>query len=122
MILLPTPGHTKGSISMLIRQEGWDPILLVADLTYETALMEKDVVPGVGDGPTLLASFAKVRKLKERLPNLAIVPSHDFGASEFIDQATGAAREYRVDTRQNSWSARLRQSTDARKTVRPDVA
>lgn len=93
MILLPTPGHTKGSISMLIRQEGWDPILLVADLTYEAALMEKDVVPGVGDGPTLLASFAKVRKLKERLPNLAIVPSHDFGASEFIDQATGAARE-----------------------------
>ncbi len=93
MILLPTPGHTKGSMSMLIRQEGWDPILLVADLTYEASLMEKDVVPGVGDGPTLLASYAKVRKLQERLPNLAIVPSHDFGASEFIDQATGVAHE-----------------------------
>ena len=93
MILLPTPGHTKGSISMLIRQVDWDPILLVADLTYEVALMEKDVVPGVGDRPKLLASYAKVRKLKERLPNLAIVPSHDFGASEFIDQATSAASE-----------------------------
>ena len=93
MILLPTPGHTKGSISMLIRQEGWDPILLVADLTYEAALMEKDVVPGVGDGPTLLASYAKVRKLQERLPNLTIVPSHDCGAEELLDHATGAARE-----------------------------
>lgn len=93
MILLPTPGHTKGSMSMLIRQEGWDPILLVADLTYEAALMEKDVVPGVGDGPTLLSSFAKVRKLQERLPDLAIVPSHDFGASKFIDRATGTARK-----------------------------
>ncbi|WP_171237913.1 N-acyl homoserine lactonase family protein [Ruegeria sp. HKCCA5763] len=93
MILIPTPGHTRGSMSMLIRQEGWDPILLVADLTYEASLIEKDVVPGVGDGPTLLASYAKVRKLQERLPNLAIVPSHDFGASEFIDQTTGVAHE-----------------------------
>ena len=39
IILLPTPGHTKGSMSMLIRQEGWRPILLVADRTYETALL-----------------------------------------------------------------------------------
>ncbi len=93
MILIPTPGHTRGSMSMLIRQEGWDPILLVADLTYDAALMAKNVVSGVGDGPTLLASFAKVRKLQERLPNLAIVPSHDFGASKFIDHATGSARE-----------------------------
>ena len=57
MILLPTPGHTKGSMSMLIRQEGWDPILLVGDLTYEAALLEKDVVPGTGDRETLLSSF-----------------------------------------------------------------
>ncbi len=96
MVLLPTPGHTKGSLSMLIRQEGWDPILLVADLTYEAALMERDVVPGVGDGPTLLTSFAKVRKLRERLPNLAIVPSHDFGAAQFLAQATRLERNPEV--------------------------
>lgn len=90
MILLPTPGHTRGSMSMLIRQEGWAPILLVADLTYEAALIQKDVVPGVGDGPTLLASFAKVRKLQERLPNLAIIPSHDFAAEDLLARATGS--------------------------------
>lgn len=93
MILLPTPGHTKGSISMLIRQEGWQPILLVGDLTYETALLEQDVVPGTGDRATLLASFARVRRLKERLPRLAIVASHDFAAPAAVSGATGKASQ-----------------------------
>jgi len=88
MILLPTPGHTRGSMSMLIRQEGWDPILLVGDLTYEAALLEDDIVPGTGDRGTLRASFAKVRRLKQRLPGLAVVASHDFGAEESVSRAT----------------------------------
>ena len=89
MILLPTPGHTPGSMSMLIRQAGWHPILLVADLTYEAALLEQEVVPGTGDKDTLLASFAKVRPLKERLPGLEIVASHDFGAQSALARAMG---------------------------------
>ena len=88
MILLPTPGHTKGSMSMLIRQNGWDPILLVGDLTYEAALLEQDIVPGTGDRKLLLASFAKVRQLKERLPGLSIIASHDFAAKDAISKAT----------------------------------
>ena len=88
MILLPTPGHTAGSMSMLIRQDGWDPILLAGDLTYEATLLEQDIVPGTGDGETLLASFGKVRRLKERLPGLAIVASHDFAAEEEVPRAT----------------------------------
>ncbi len=93
MVLLPTPGHTKGSLSMLIRQDGWDPILLVGDLTYEAALLAKNVVPGTGDRETLLSSFAKVHALKERLPGLAIVASHDFAAENAIAQATGTASQ-----------------------------
>lgn len=89
MVLLPTPGHTAGSMSMLVRRDGWDPILLVGDLTYETALLEKDIVPGTGDREALLASFAQVRRLKDRLPGLAIVASHDFGAEAAIARATG---------------------------------
>lgn len=88
MVLIPTPGHTPGSMSLLIRQEGWAPILLVGDLTYETALLEQDIVPGTGDRETLLASFAKVRRLKELLPGLAIVASHDFAAEEAVSLAT----------------------------------
>jgi N-acyl homoserine lactone hydrolase len=88
MILLPTPGHTPGSMSMLLRQDGWDPILLVGDLTYEADLIEKDILPGTGDRNALLASFAKVRRLKQRLPGLAIVASHDFAAESAVSQAT----------------------------------
>lgn len=98
MVLLPTPGHTKGSLSMLIREEGWRPILLVADLTYETALLEQDCVPGTGDKEALLASFAKVRRLKERLPELEIVASHDFEAKRALARATRLAFEEGEDT------------------------
>ena len=95
MVLLPTPGHTTGSLSMLVRQEGWDPILLVGDLTYETALLEQGVDPGTGDRDTLLASFAKVRRLKQLLPGLTIVASHDFAAKEAVSRATcNASKSY----------------------------
>ncbi|QFT92371.1 N-acyl homoserine lactonase AttM [Roseovarius sp. THAF9] len=97
MILLPTPGHTKGSLSMLIRREGWDPVLLVGDLTYDAALIEKDVVPGVGDRKTLLASYAKVRALKERLPGLTIVASHDAAAAKEVARATGTAWDVEME-------------------------
>ena len=93
MILLPTPGHTAGSMSILIRREGWVPILLVGDLTYEAELLDHDIVPGTGDPETLLASFGKVRALKARLPGLAIVASHDFAATEVIARATGDAKQ-----------------------------
>ncbi|MGB5558514.1 MAG: N-acyl homoserine lactonase family protein [Paracoccaceae bacterium] len=88
MILLPTPGHTRGSMSMLIRQDDWDPILLVGDLTYEAAPLEQNIVPGTGGKDALLASFAKVRRLKQRLPGLAIVASHDFAAENVVSRAT----------------------------------
>lgn len=91
MILLPTPGHTPGSLSMLIRQPGWDPILLAGDLTYETRLLEQGIVPGTGDRDALLASFANVRRLKQRLPDLAIIASHDFSAEQTLASATGHA-------------------------------
>lgn len=89
MILLPTPGHTPGSLSMLIRQDGWNPILLVGDLTYEAGLIEKGVVAGTGSKDALLASFEKVRRLKERLPGLVVVASHDFAAEDALSRAMG---------------------------------
>ena len=88
MILLPTPGHTPGSLSMLIRREGWAPILLVGDLTYEASLLENDITPGTGDAAELKRTYAKVRRLKQRLPDLVIVPSHDFAAEQTIQRAT----------------------------------
>ena len=80
MILLPTPGHTVGSQSMLVRSEGMPPTLLVGDLTYELDLLMADQVPGIGDFDQLRASFAKVRELRKRLPDLVVLPAHDSAA------------------------------------------
>ncbi len=87
MILLPTPGHTPGSMSMLVRSEGMPPILLIGDLTYEADLLFNDRVPGTGDAKQLRASFAKVTTLKERLPDLVILPSHDEKAMRNLETA-----------------------------------
>lgn len=38
--------------------------------------------PATGDKHLLAASFAKVRALKERMPDLVILPAHDQRASE----------------------------------------
>jgi glyoxylase-like metal-dependent hydrolase (beta-lactamase superfamily II) len=35
LILLPTPGHTPGSMSLLVRRNDGPPMLLVGDLTYD---------------------------------------------------------------------------------------
>jgi N-acyl homoserine lactone hydrolase len=49
LALLPTPGHTPGSMSLLVRRPGKVPLLLVGDLTYESQLLEAGRIPGVGD-------------------------------------------------------------------------
>ncbi len=81
MILLPTPGHTPGSMSMLVRSAGQPPLLLVGDLTYQVDLLMKDQVPGIGDAGLLRSCYAKVRALKAQLPDLVILPSHDPNSS-----------------------------------------
>ncbi len=90
LVLLPTPGHTPGSMSLLIRSEGMPPMLLIADLAYELQPLLKDQVPGIGDAKQLRESFAKVRALKEALPDLVILPSHDSAANERLAVIFGA--------------------------------
>lgn len=90
LVLLPTPGHTPGSMSMLVRSLSLPPILLIGDLAYEPALIFQDQVPGTGDAKTLRKSYASVRALKENLPDLVIMASHDPEASDALSQAKAA--------------------------------
>jgi len=88
LILLPTPGHTVGSLSMLIRTGHSSPILLVGDLTYETELLMKDRLPGIyADKKQLKTSFALVRELKRKIPYLLIISSHDPRAASTLRSA-----------------------------------
>jgi hypothetical protein len=45
LVLLATPGHTDGSLSLLIRRGASPPLLLVGDLTYGAELLERRQVP-----------------------------------------------------------------------------
>ncbi len=82
MIVLPTPGHLPGSVSMLVRRDTAPPVLLVGDLTYDEQLLERDQVGAVGDPDQLRATYAKVRALKGHTPDLIILPAHDPHAAD----------------------------------------
>ncbi len=76
MMLIPTPGHTPGSLSMLIQSQEMPPILLIGDLAYDPELIFEDRVPGTGNKTQLWETYAKVRALKASLPDLVILTSH----------------------------------------------
>ena len=77
IVLLPTPGHTAGSVSLLVRLGTRPPLLLVGDLTYRADLLERRQVPGVGDRRGLRTATDRVLALKRRMPGLTILPAHD---------------------------------------------
>ena len=82
LVLLPTPGHTPGSLSLLIRRRTRSPLLLVGDLTYGAELLERRQLPGVGGRGQLATTTDQVLALKERMPDLAILPAHDPTAAQ----------------------------------------
>ncbi len=77
LIILPTPGHTPGSMSLLIRSSIAPPILLIGDLAYSAEAILQDRVPGTGNAKQLRRTYSKVRDMKAQIPELLIVPSHD---------------------------------------------
>jgi N-acyl homoserine lactone hydrolase len=82
LVLLPTPGHTPGSVSLLIRRRTRSPLLLVGDLTYGADLLERRQLPGVGVRSQLVKTTDNVLALKERMPDLVILPAHDPTAAQ----------------------------------------
>jgi glyoxylase-like metal-dependent hydrolase (beta-lactamase superfamily II) len=88
LMLLPTPGHTAGSQSLLVRTDDRPPLLLIGDLSYSVDLLMRGQLPGIyADQADLLASFAKVRDLQAKLPDLVILGSHDPEAANLLQNA-----------------------------------
>jgi glyoxylase-like metal-dependent hydrolase (beta-lactamase superfamily II) len=77
LTLLPTPGHTAGSMSLLVRRAGRPPLLLAGDLTYGADILQRGQLPGVGSRRGLAASSHKVLALAEQQPGLVVLPAHD---------------------------------------------
>jgi N-acyl homoserine lactone hydrolase len=91
LLLLPTPGHTPGSVSLLVRRAGLPPLLMVGDMTYDADLLQAGHVPGVGSRRRLRIATAMVNQLRQQLPGLVILPAHDPGAVIRLAEATGPA-------------------------------
>ena len=88
LMLLPTPGHTAGSQSLLVRADDRPPLLLIGDLSYSVDLLMRDQLPGIyADKGELLTSFSNVRDLKALLPDLVILGSHDPAAADLLQNA-----------------------------------
>jgi glyoxylase-like metal-dependent hydrolase (beta-lactamase superfamily II) len=82
LMLLPTPGHTAGSVSLLIRRTSRPPLLLAGDLTYGAEILQRGQLPGVGNRRRLAESSRKVFALAEQQPGLVVLPAHDPTAAQ----------------------------------------
>ena len=69
-------------MSLLIRRRTRSPLLLVGDLTYGADLLERRQLPGVGVRSQLVKTTDNVLALKERMPDLVILPAHDPTAAQ----------------------------------------
>ena len=91
LVLLPTPGHTPGSMSLLVRRPGLPPLMMVGDVTYDAHLLQAGHVPGVGSRRRLRETTAMINTMRQRNPGLVILPAHDPGAASRLAQAAGQA-------------------------------
>ena len=82
LMLLPTPGHTAGSMSLLVRRTGKPPLLLAGDLTYGAEILQRGQLPGVGNRRRLAESTHKVLALAGQQPGLVVLPAHDPSAAQ----------------------------------------
>jgi glyoxylase-like metal-dependent hydrolase (beta-lactamase superfamily II) len=87
LLLVPTPGHTPGSMSLLAQPDGMPPLLFVGDLTYDVELLAKELVPGVGDRKGLVASSRDVNAFVRDHPGTAVLAAHDPAAAGLLQRA-----------------------------------
>lgn len=76
VVLLPTPGHTHGHQSVLVR--GRRDVLLTADIAYDREALAMGILPGSLSAPGKgRASLARVRAFAEARPDTIVQFGHD---------------------------------------------
>jgi len=84
LVLLPTPGHTPGSLSLLVRQPDRPPLLMVGDVTYDAELLAAGEIPGVGSRSSLRRTVAQINELRSLHPDLVVLAAHDPAAAGLL--------------------------------------
>jgi N-acyl homoserine lactone hydrolase len=87
LVLLPTPGHTHGSMSMLVRRSGAPTLLLAGDLTYDIHAFERGGTGGVGNRRQQRMTRDKVLALQSNHTGMRILAAHDPAAADLLDSA-----------------------------------
>lgn len=87
LVVLPTPGHTPGSISLLVRRPGHVPLLLVGDLTYDDELLRRGELSGMCSRRLTKRVTGMVNALRNNIDGLLVLPSHDPASAERLNAA-----------------------------------
>jgi N-acyl homoserine lactone hydrolase len=90
LVLIPTPGHTPGSLTLVVRRPGRPPLALVGDLTLEADLLARGHVPGAGSRRQLRQTTAMMNELRGNLGGLAVLATHDPAAQGLLSRALEA--------------------------------
>jgi glyoxylase-like metal-dependent hydrolase (beta-lactamase superfamily II) len=76
VVVVPTPGHTRGHVSVVVRQDGPD-VFLAGDTSYTQAALLAGRVDGIApDEAEAAATLTCIRDQAQQHP-LAYMPSHD---------------------------------------------
>lgn len=76
VVAFPTPGHTEGHQSLLVKQTGGKPLVLAADAMYTLENMQEAIPPGLAwDIPRSLQALYAFKAMS--MLGAEIVPSHD---------------------------------------------
>lgn len=87
LVLIPTPGHTPGSLSLVVRQPGRRALVMVGDLTFGKDLLACGHVPGAGAKKQLRETTAKMNLLRKSLGDAVVLASHDPDAARDLELA-----------------------------------
>jgi glyoxylase-like metal-dependent hydrolase (beta-lactamase superfamily II) len=81
VVIVPTPGHTAGHVSVVVRTDGVS-YFLAGDTSYTQALMVEEHVDGVApDEAAARDTLRRIRVLAQQEP-LVYLPAHDPAAAE----------------------------------------
>ena len=76
VVAFPSPGHTDGHQSLLVRPAGRKPLVLAADAMYTLENMQEAIPPGLAmDIPVATQALYIFKAMK--LIGAEVVPSHD---------------------------------------------
>jgi N-acyl homoserine lactone hydrolase len=90
VILVPTPGHTRGHLSVFVREQE-QTVVLAGDLSYSETLMLEQAIDGVSTDEHLAKeSLHRMLAYAQAVPTVYL-PSHDPDAARRLEQRTAVA-------------------------------